>query len=174
MIYLISDTHFNHANIIKYCKRPFSNIENMNKVIIQNWNDIVKENDVVFHLGDLGLGKREEVFNLVKNLNGKKYLLKGNHDKWCDSTYSDLGFQVIENPYILKEYKIILSHIPIPDCNIPHGFINVHGHIHNNKLYECIENYDPKEFSLNIHVNVSCEKINYSPINILEINNFFE
>ena len=87
MIYFISDTHFNHNNIIKYCNRPFKSINEMNQTIINNWNKTVKADDEIYHLGDLVLGKKEEMYNTVSNLNGKKYLIRGNHDKLSISIY---------------------------------------------------------------------------------------
>ena len=64
MIYFISDTHFHHHNIINYCNRPFKDVNEMNKIIINNWNNIVTENDTVYHLGDFCLFSDEEI-NLI-------------------------------------------------------------------------------------------------------------
>ena len=80
MIYFIADTHFNHENIIKYCNRPFKNTYKMNEYIIQKWNSVVKKDDTVYHLGDVGFGSLQEVKSLVERLNGTKILIKGNHD----------------------------------------------------------------------------------------------
>ena len=85
--YLVSDTHFNHSNIIKDCSRPFSNIEEMNKVIIDNWNNIVDKEDTVYHLGDFGFGTKEELKEIFDKLNGKKYLIMGNHDRRVGKKY---------------------------------------------------------------------------------------
>lgn len=76
-----SDTHFYHTNIIKYCDRPFSDVNEMNEKIIRNWNERVMPNDLVFHLGDFGLFKRDKRPESVLNrLNGRIYLIRGNHD----------------------------------------------------------------------------------------------
>jgi len=77
--YFVSDTHFNHNNIIKYCDRPFDSVEEMNEVLIKNWNSVVSEGDIVYFLGDfsMSLGAVEE---LTKRLNGHKKLITGNHD----------------------------------------------------------------------------------------------
>lgn len=80
-IWYISDTHFNHTNIIKYCDRPFSDVNEMNEKIVYNWNSLVQPDDVVYHLGDFGLfrgSKQPESF--MCRLNGRIYLIRGNHD----------------------------------------------------------------------------------------------
>jgi calcineurin-like phosphoesterase family protein len=72
-----SDTHFNHAGIIKYCNRPFDTVEDMNEAIISRWNECVKPGDFVYHLGDFGWNKCDEI---VKRLAGQKFLIIGSHD----------------------------------------------------------------------------------------------
>lgn len=172
MIYLISDTHFNHKNIIKYCKRPFKNVQEMNNKLISNWNNIIKNEDKIYHLGDFALGRKEDVFDIAKKLNGIKYIVRGNHDKWNAKTYEEMGFIVLKNaPIKLNEYRLLLSHFPVLDKQIPNGYINIHGHIHNNKLYECIEKYDPKLYSIDKHLNISCDVTEFKPISIEEIAN---
>ena len=81
-VFIISDTHFNHANIIKYCNRPFKDTKEMDEMMIKNWNETVSNKDIVLHLGDFGLGKKEYIASIVKRLNGKKILIMGNHDNW--------------------------------------------------------------------------------------------
>lgn len=76
MIYIISDTHFSHNNIIRYCDRPFTNIQDMNKHIVEKWNSVVKPNDIVLHLGDVGFGLKEQLTPLITSLNGNKILIK--------------------------------------------------------------------------------------------------
>ena len=71
-IWVTSDTHFNHANIIKYCNRPFSSVEEMNETIIANWNKVVSQGDTVYHLGDFALGDKLLVLVLLECLNGNK------------------------------------------------------------------------------------------------------
>ena len=78
--FFTSDTHFNHANIIKFCNRPFKDVEQMNDVMIANWNSVISKDDTVFHLGDFCLGGAAEWTKILDRLNGKIYLIMGNHD----------------------------------------------------------------------------------------------
>ena len=78
--FFTSDTHFNHANIIKFCNRPFKDVEQMNETMIANWNRVVGMDDTVFHLGDFCLGGAAEWTKVLDRLNGKIYLILGNHD----------------------------------------------------------------------------------------------
>ena len=113
--YFTSDTHFNHENIIKYCKRPFSSIDEHDETLIKNWNDVVPEDGIVFHLGDVGFGDPGRINEILKQLNGKIYLVIGNHDwrrivndhKW---RFEDMTQQI--NMKIGKRH-IILNHYPM-------------------------------------------------------------
>lgn len=78
MKFFTADTHFNHKNIIRYCNRPFSTVEEMNETLIRNWNEKIKPNDTVYHIGDFGFGNLEPI---LKRLNGKKILIIGSHDR---------------------------------------------------------------------------------------------
>lgn len=168
MIYFISDTHFYHNNIIKYCNRPFKDNNEMNKTIISNWNSIINKGDIVYHLGDFCLSSDEEIKNIFDELNGNIILIRGNHDRKSVKFYEDIGFKVLKNaPIILDEYKLMLSHVPIPDTKIKDGYVNLYGHIHNKKLNE---NYPSKYYRNNTHINVCADVTNFKPISLDEIN----
>ena len=158
MDYFISDTHFNHTNVIKYCNRPFSSIEEMNKKIINNWNNRVSKVDKVFFLGDFCLGKREDIEFFAKQLNGRKILIKGNHERGNNKLYLDAGFvQVYNYPIVYYNAlgkKVILSHKPFEKLD---EFINIHGHIHQYSVEK--DNY----------YCVSVEHTNYKPVSLEEI-----
>ena len=79
-VFFTSDTHFYHGNIIRFCNRPFKDVEVMNETIISNWNITVGQDDIVFHLGDFCLGGSAEWTKILDRLNGKIYLIMGNHD----------------------------------------------------------------------------------------------
>ncbi len=150
-IFVIADTHFNHKNIIKYCNRPYNSVEEMNKDIIRKWNSVVRPNDIVFHLGDFGFGTQMELGSIFKQLNGRKYLIMGNHDyKAGKKYYEEIGFDRVYKEYTLG--NMVLSHYP---KEITEGQINIYGHIHD---------AEPKDwYDDDFHVCVSVEKINYIP-----------
>ena len=79
-IYFIADTHFNHKNILEYCNRPFADVEEMNKILVNNWNDTVKHDDIVYMLGDFCMGNKHEIKKFTEKLNGRKYLCKSNSE----------------------------------------------------------------------------------------------
>src|SRR6185503_11124675 len=84
-IWIISDTHFGHENIIHYTGRPFSNAWEMNQAILENWNSVVKVTDIVYHLGDVYMGMPgQDAWHLLKKLQGHKRLILGNHDNGED------------------------------------------------------------------------------------------
>ena len=101
--WIISDTHFGHENIIKYCNRPFSSVEEMDARMIKLWNNVVKKNDIVYHLGDFGVGNKEYISKIVSKLNGRIFLILGNHDSHPVKWYYDCGFaRVYDKPIILR------------------------------------------------------------------------
>ena len=167
MIYFISDTHFHHSNIIKYCNRPFKDINKMNEAIISNWNSLITKDDIVYHLGDFCLSNDDEIKNIFNRLNGNIILIRGNHDRKPVKFYENIGIKVLTHaPIILDEYKLMLSHVPLPDVKIKDGYINLHGHIHNKKISD---DY-PKNYSINKHINVSVDVTNFKPVSLNIIN----
>lgn len=173
-IYFISDTHFNHENIIKYCNRPYKNKNEMNEDIIKKWNEVVNKEDTVYHLGDFALGTKEEFKEIADRLNGKIVLIKGNHD-YKTQIYEELGFLVLKNvPIKFEKEKLLLSHKPLADAEIPNGYINIHGHIHNNPLHKInpstIEAEYPEHlYYEKLHINVSVDVIDFKPISLEEV-----
>lgn len=106
-IFFTSDTHFGHANIIKYCGRPYKTARDMDEGLIKNWNDTVRPDDLVYHLGDFSFQSDQ----YVHRLNGKIILVKGNHD---NGKYSRLFEGVVEFvPMKIAEFNCFLIHTPI-------------------------------------------------------------
>ena len=152
-IFLVSDLHLDHKNIIKYCNRPFKDVHEMNYWLIKNWNSTVRKKDTVYFLGDFALSRnnRQRVQNLIHSLNGRKIFIKGNHDRFIKSYHH----------FILK-YKgkyFYLVHNPVEIPTTWKGWA-IFGHTHNKgKLID-------KE---NKRINVSTELIGYKPISMIEI-----
>lgn len=156
-VFVISDLHLGHANIIKLCKRPFKNVEEMNKAIIDNWNSVVGEDDLVYVLGDFSF-KGMEATHYLNQLNGKIVLIKGNHDRYFKNPklISMSDYKEIE----IEGVTYILSHYPIISWN--HAFkdsIHLYGHVHSTgKEWEFVN-------LPNAH-SVCCEFHNYTPVEI--------
>lgn len=113
MIYFTSDTHFGHVNILKYCNRPFSSVEDMNEKLCERWNARVGSSDTVYHLGDFAMGQKQNVY-IRKKLNGKIILVKGNHDR-SDSVMLDAGFDEVHRSLLIDidGFKVYMAHIPV-------------------------------------------------------------
>lgn len=120
-VFFTSDTHFGHANIIKYCARPYSSVEEMNRDLIERWNSVVGPLDTIYHLGDFSLGKVDPS-DILRKLNGKrKILIRGNHDRSLErmmaygftEAYNQLdyeGWRLQHKPYKTSK-KLLCGHI---------------------------------------------------------------
>lgn len=157
-----SDTHFHHANIIKYCNRPFADTVEMNNALIENWNSVVGDNDLVYHLGDFAFGREDFMFDmLIKRLKGKIVFLKGNHDRlaWRNRdkffAHSD-SYREIE----VNGKDITLCHYAMRVWNKSHhGAWHLYGHSHGT-LPD-----DPN--ALSFDCGVDCH--NYTPISFEQV-----
>lgn len=133
--WIISDNHFSHSRIIDYCNRPFKDAESMNETMIKCWNEVVKKDDKVYHLGDFGFGDKDYMTNLVSQLNGRIYLVKGNHDTRPNQWYRDCGFaEVYDHPIIIHDF-LVLSHEPLPFV-MNQVYCNIYGHIHTSPMFQ--------------------------------------
>jgi calcineurin-like phosphoesterase family protein len=114
-MFFTSDTHFQHENIIKYCKRPFSNVEENDEEIIRRWNEKVPEDGIVFHLGDVAFGDPDKVDKILERLNGTIYLVIGNHDWRRIVSQHAWRFEKMTQQINMKIGKrhVILNHYPM-------------------------------------------------------------
>ncbi len=143
MNYYISDLHLGHANVIKYDNRPFSSVEEMNSVIMKNWNERVKEEDTVYILGDVAFGKENEWPSYLGTLRGKKVLVRGNHDprSLSETTRSLFSLVVNYTELIDNDRLVILCHYPIPFFKndfSPNSYM-LYGHVHETIEYEYVK-----------------------------------
>lgn len=173
-ILFTSDTHFFHENIIKSCKRPYVNAEEMNEALIENWNRVVDIFDDVYFLGDFTfkVKSKQDVESVLYRLNGNKYIIKGNHDhKEQLKIFSDCkSVKLIENYFELKiNHKLyILFHYPLESWNKKnHGSYHLYGHSHGNLRK------DGKE-KMHNRLDVGVDVHNYTPISLDEVNEYFE
>lgn len=129
-LFFTSDEHFDHFNILRFCDRPFTSIEEMNETIISNFNSVVPKKSTTIHGGDFYLGplKRDEITrNFINRLNGTHIFMMGNHDRWLKGD--------IKIPYIidvrLKDVNIVISHYAMRTWNRSHfNSWHLYGHSH--------------------------------------------
>jgi calcineurin-like phosphoesterase family protein len=160
-IWIWSDQHFNHKNIIEYSKRPFPNVELMNECLVGNYNKVVQPNDVVIWCGDVTFGGVEELNQTLSKLPGYKIHILGNHDFKRGGKLNNLTFDECLPCLVLDvcnaevEYQLLLTHYPL--TIVPECCFNIHGHTHNHP------NLSQR------HFNISVEHTNYTPLNIKEL-----
>ena len=152
-VWVVSDTHFSHTNIIKYCQRPFHTAEEMNNKIRDNWNKVVGKEDIIIHLGDFGFVDAE----FVDSLNGEIILIKGNHDT---GKIKRLFNQMYKNIRLTMPCytKVFFSHKPIQRGEFKQLAVDVnfHGHTHNHHM-----NYDG-------YVNHSVDVSDFTPVLLID------
>jgi len=162
-IFFIADTHFGHANISKYCNRPFSSKE-MDEMMIERWNNVVKCHDLIYHLGDFAFCcSPAYAENVLKHLNGQIYLCKGSHDKIVLKNKCRTYFADIQESFYLHIHKgIFLAHC----CHkvwhkSHHGSWHLFGHSHGG-----LDNYAHNEGKL---LDVGVDSNDFTPWHIDEV-----
>ena len=178
-IWVISDTHFRHENILKFTDyntgklvrgHLFDNVDEMDEHMIERWNSVVKQGDLVYHLGDVVMGDKEWFKRNWPRLNGSKRLIVGNHD---DIKFLSSGgfFKKVSMWRMFPEFGLMFSHVPLHTSNLYRlkerglewkddnleSLLNVHGHIHQQPSPE------------GPYRNMSVEAIDYTPVNIEEL-----
>ncbi len=170
-IFVTSDSHFNHENILKFTDgktgkkiRDFSDVTEMNEIMIQRWNSVVSPQDKIYHLGDVFFGSEESANAILKALNGHKRLVVGNHDN-LKSKVLHMNFEKISMWRKLDNF--LMTHVPVHPSTLGENrftgrqMINIHGHVHQNPSpdgpYKC--------------VCVDHPGINYYPVALEELKN---
>lgn len=166
--FFIADTHFGHSNILTFKRndgsplRIFNSIEEHDRHLIDQWNAVVRPVDTVYHLGDVVINRR--CLPILGRLNGKKRLIRGNHDIFKTSDYMEyfdeiLAYRVFND----TPSKFICSHIPIHTESLSRWKANIHGHLHSNKVM--LSPHHPDER----YVCVSVEHTEYRPLHLDEV-----
>lgn len=160
--WLITDTHWNHKNIIAYENRPL----NYNELIIENCRAMISDEDEVYHLGDVIFARKGELEGILEQIPGKKFLTLGNHDGNA-AWYKKKGFDVVNRHLIVD--NVLLSHRPKEiDPFIPMGVeYMIHGHFHRKDRKELDRTPEFYPFyKKGIYFNLSIEEMDYKPITI--------
>lgn len=146
--FYIADYHFGHSNIIKFDKRPFSSVEEMDQKMIENWNNVVGDDDTVYLLGDFCWKAEDRWIEILDQLKGNKVLIRGNHDLKTMSQQLRNKFQYIKDYAEVKDNgkRVLLSHYPMPFYRGAYNsdIVHLYGHIHvtiENDFMEHIREY---------------------------------
>ena len=174
-VFFTSDLHIGHKNIIEYSHRPFSNVEEMNETLIDNWNKTVPEDGIVFDLGDFAIGGSKVWNDALSRLKGKHYLIMGNHDmKNYREGYAKYFEMVTQQMYIqVDDISIYLNHFPFLCFGGPsreqHNVYAIHGHVH---LEPQANGKDIKrvlQYSFPTQYDVGVDNNGYKPVSFLEV-----
>lgn len=172
-LFFTSDTHYGHANIIRYCNRPFGSPEEMHETMIERWNSKVKPGDVVYHIGDFAMRMGvPEVETIVRRLQGEVHLVLGNHDLKNKSVLRACGFaeKVPYKELKVGEQKIVMCHYPFLTWNKSHhGSWDLHGHCHGTLKPRSCPFCQKTEESTARRMDVGVDCWNFYPISFEEV-----
>lgn len=193
-LYFTSDLHFGHRNVIKFCERPFEDVKEMNKELIDRWNARVKPNDYIFVLGDtFWFNSRHDTLKIVSQLNGQMYFLLGNHDK---ASQFELCIEKLDNFHILSDIVQLsvdcgasdflrshfegldsstkwlgfcLCHYPLA-CYSGSGYrYQLFGHIHSRKDMPMMEFGRPILINNTRCMDVGVDRHDWAPVSVTEV-----
>lgn len=174
--FFTSDTHFGHANIIRFCSRPFQNVEEMNEVLIENWNKVVSKDDTVFHLGDFAFGGSSVWNSIIPRLNGHINLIIGNHDrKNLRQGYMSYFDMVVPQLQIeIEDTSIYLNHYPFLCYGGSYrGVWQLFGHVHSGPGADGLD-ISRLRVLLPTQYDVGVDNNNFTPISYREVKNKIE
>lgn len=173
MIYFTADTHFCHSNVVRMENRPFQSVEEMDRTLIRNWNARVSPDDDIYILGDLTLKGPTLANALLEQLQGRKYLIRGNHDRFADrENFRRDAFVWVKDYFELciQGNYFILCHYPLLSWNgMYRGSFQLHGHQHNKSEYN-LTNRDAGVRRLDVGVDAH----GMFPVSVEEILAFWE
>ena len=167
MIYFTADPHFGHANILRFCDRPFASVQEMDAAMIQKWNAKVHNNDTVFILGDMFF-RSTNVEEVLAKLKGKKRLIVGNHDTfWMRKVPLEKYFESVD-PFLEisdGQHGLTLCHYPMLTWNHQRRTYMVHSHIHNDTTMDFWPLIAARERVLNAGADIN----NFEPVTFDEL-----
>jgi calcineurin-like phosphoesterase family protein len=168
-VFLVSDTHFGHAGVCKFTEadgvtkiRPWTDPDEMDEAMVKMWNETVRPNDKVYHLGDVVINRK--ALKTLSRLNGDKVLIKGNHDIFRLEEYTPY-FRDIRAYHVMN--GCILSHIPMHESNLGRFGTNIHGHLHTHRVTQQVRWGNTTQFDEVIDPRYHCvcvEQTDFRPI----------
>lgn len=179
MIYFTSDTHLGHKNVIRFCNRPFADVNQMDECLMDNWNSRVGKDDIVYHLGDVSLGRSNtQTKTILARLSGTKILVRGNHDSMLRynvfEEFDNIQYYIemsgfLDNSWWVAAHEnevatghplpIVLCHYPMLEWNQSHrGSWQLHGHSHGK-----LEPNPRRQYDVGVDSN------NYAPVSLDEL-----
>jgi calcineurin-like phosphoesterase family protein len=169
-VFLVSDTHFGHAGVCKFTRddgvtklRPWTDPDEMDEHMVKVWNETVKPADKVYHLGDVVINRK--ALGIMRRLNGDKVLIRGNHDIFRDDEYRE-HFREIRAYHVMN--GMILSHIPIHPESLGRFGVNIHGHLHYQRVM--IQKHAGVKAVIDSRYHCVCvEQTDYRPILFEEV-----
>jgi calcineurin-like phosphoesterase family protein len=178
MEFFIADTHFYDKKCILYDGRPFSNVDDMNRLLIENWNRVVNDGDTVYVVGDFSYGNGADIVSTAQRLKGKKILIRGNHDNDVNLKYAFCEIHDYLETRV-SEGNVILCHYPLSSFKDMQkgGTVHIYGHVHNtyeaklaNDVYERMRRLPGREYHFEAY-NVGCmqDYMDYTPRTITEL-----
>lgn len=172
-IFFTSDLHLGHKNAIRFDNRPFTNIDEMDNTIINNWKRKVKKDDLVYILGDISWYSDQKTAEILNQLPGTKILIKGNHDRVHGKVKHCFQEITSYKEIVINGHHIVLCHFPIVLFNRHHyGSYMFYGHVHNSYEYNMTQNFQSSVESLGVPCNmfnVGTMLWNYEPVTFDEI-----
>lgn len=178
-VFFTSDTHFCHGKIVELSHRPFSSPEEMNEVLIDNWNKVVGKNDTIFHLGDFCFGGTTKWTSVLNRLNGNKWLIMGNHDfKNLNESVVPYFMEVTQQMRIyIDGWTIYLNHFPFlcfgGSYNLDRKIGQLFGHVHSNDMQDRPD-MKRMEYLFPTQYDVGVDNNGYSPISWKQVKKIFE
>jgi calcineurin-like phosphoesterase family protein len=164
-VFLVSDTHFGHAGVCRFTRadgctplRPWDSADEMDEAMVERWNERVRPNDKVYHLGDVVINRK--ALGIMRRLNGDKVLIRGNHDIFKDADYRE-HFRELRAYHVMN--GMILSHIPIHEESLGRFGVNIHGHLHANRVMK-LDTYLSKPIVDTRYHCVCVEQTDFAPI----------
>jgi calcineurin-like phosphoesterase family protein len=173
--FVIGDTHFGHTKSLSFIQpdgsplRPFSSVEEMDETMVERWNAVVNKHDTIYHLGDVVIPRAS--LKTLKRLNGRKILIRGNHDQGALKDYSKY-FEDVRGAFFHPGDSTmhggwVFTHIPVhPSCLSGHYLANVHGHLHCHQVI-LDGQVDRRYF------NACVERNNFTPVPFDDVKAYF-